>query len=395
MRVKKTTNRLIGLCLTGVMLLWVTLFATLVQHQWQLREWKRQAEEAWLADSVVTLLFAGDVMGHEPQWKAAYDPVTETYDYHDCFRFIQPYIEQADLACANLEVTLAGPPYTTYPCFSSPDALLFALKDVGFDVLFTANNHVLDHGRQGLERTLMMLDSVGMAHAGSYADSIGRETGYPLMLDVKGLRVGFLNMTYGTNGIRIPQPNLVNKMDRPQVATDFKKLDSLDAMLKVAFVHWGDEYQLEANKYQRSFAGFLVDQGADLVIGGHPHVTQNADTLFNSDGEPVVTYFSLGNFISNQRRTNTNCGIMVQVAVNRFTGRVLETGYIPYYVFKGVIDGKYQYYVIPTIPYINNRYDFRLPAYDSISLVRVHQAMTERLSDFIPIFADFFEIEDK
>ena len=389
MRVKKTTNRLIGICLTGVMILWMTLFATLVQHQWQQREWERQAEEAWLADSIVTLLFAGDVMGHEPQWKAAYDPATDSYDYHDCFRFVQPYIEQADLACANLEVTLAGPPYTSYPCFSSPDALLFALKDVGFDVLFTANNHVLDHGRQGLERTLLMLDSVGMAHAGSYADSLDRVTGYPLVLDVKGLRVGFLNMTYGTNGIRVPKPNCVNKMDRPQVAADFKKLQSQDAMLKVAFVHWGDEYQLEANRYQRSFAGFLVDQGADLVIGGHPHVTQNADTLFNSDGKPVVAYYSLGNFISNQRGTNTKGGIMVQAAVNRFTGRVIETGYIPYYVFKGVIDGKYQYYVIPTIPYINNRYDFRLPAYDSISLVKVHQALTERLSDFIPIFADF------
>lgn len=389
MRVKKTTNRLIGICLTGVMILWMTLFATLVQHQWQQREWERQAEEAWLADSIVTLLFAGDVMGHEPQWKAAYDPATDSYDYHDCFRFVQPYIEQADLACANLEVTLAGPPYTSYPCFSSPDALLFALKDVGFDVLFTANNHVLDHGRQGLERTLLMLDSVGMAHAGSYADSLDRVTGYPLVLDVKGLRVGFLNMTYGTNGIRVPKPNCVNKMDRPQVAADFKKLQSQDAMLKVAFVHWGDEYQLEANRYQRSFAGFLVDQGADLVIGGHPHVTQNADTLFNKDGKPVVAYYSMGNFISNQRGTNTKGGIMVQAAVNRFTGRVIETGYIPYYVFKGVIDGKYQYYVIPTIPYINNRYDFRLPAYDSISLVKVHQALTERLSDFIPIFADF------
>ena len=86
---------------------------------------------------------------------------------------------------------------------------------------------------------------------------------------------------------------------------------------------------------------------------------------------------------------------MVQVEVNRFTGRIISTGYIPYYVYRGKIDGQYQYYVIPTLLYINKVYDFRLPAYDSIALVRVHQAMTERLSDFIPIFADFFEMEDK
>ena len=377
------------------MLVWMVLFTTMVQHEWALKEQACQVEKAIQADSVVTLLFAGDVMGHEPQWKAAYDPLTGTYDYHDCFRYVKPIIEAADLACANLEVTLAGPPYSSYPCFSSPDALLFALKDAGFDVLFTANNHVLDFGRVGLERTLQMLDSVGIAHAGSYADTLSRDTTYPLVIDVKGLSVGFLNMTYGTNGLRTSGPNLVNRMNREQVTADFAKLNELGAMLQVVFIHWGNEYQLEADQYQRHFAEFLVDQGVDLIVGGHPHVSQDADTLINQNGEPVVAYYSMGNFVSNQRRFNTNGGIMVQVSVNRFTGRVISTGYIPYYVYRGKIDGQYQYYVIPTIPYINNEYDFRLPVYDSISLVRVHQAMTERLSDFIPIFASFFEIEVK
>ena len=383
------------LCLMGVMLLWLMLYSTLIQREWALAEKARQEEEAWLADSVVTILFAGDVMGHEPQWKAAFDPATGTYNYHACFRYVKPIVEKADLACANLEVTLAGPPYTSYPRFSSPDELLYALKDAGFDVLFTANNHVLDHGRKGLERTLRMIDSVGLAHAGSYADTMSRDTTYPLIIELKGLRVGFLNMTYGTNGVKAQTPNMVNKMDRQQVAEDFARLNELGAELKVAFVHWGNEYQLEADRYQRHFAEFLVDQGADLIIGGHPHVSQDADTLLNQAGEPVVAYYSLGNFVSNQRWPNTNGGIMVQIEVNRFTGRVLSTGYIPYYVYRGKIDGLYQYYVIPTIPYINKEYDFRLPSFDSIALVRVHQAMTERLSDFIPIFADFNELEDK
>ena len=267
MRLKKTMNRQIPLYLSGVMLLWVVLYSTLVQHKWELGDQARQAEEAWLADSVVTILFAGDVMGHEPQWKAAFDPNTGDYDYHDCFRYVKPYVETADLACANLEVTLAGYPYTSYPCFSSPDALLYALKDVGFDILFTANNHVLDHGQKGLERTVAMLDSVGMLHAGSYADSLSRDTTYPLMVDLKGLSIGFLNVTYGTNGLRTTAPNLVNRMDRNQVSADFEKLESLGAKLKVVFVHWGEEYQLQANRYQRHYAQFLVDQGADLIIG--------------------------------------------------------------------------------------------------------------------------------
>lgn len=358
---------------------------------------QKAAEErnAYLADSVVTLLFAGDVMGHSPQWRAAFDPLTGTFDYHDCFRYVEPYLKEANLACANLEVTLAGPPFSSYPRFSSPDALLFALKDAGFDVLFTANNHVLDHGQSGLERTVMMLDSVGMMHAGSYTDALSRDTTYPLVVDVRGLKVGFLNMTYGTNGLRVREPNVVNGMDTSVVARDLDRLQAMDVALKVVFIHWGNEYQLTANRRQRQYAQFLTDHGADLIIGGHPHVSQDADTLFTPEGKPVVTYYSLGNFVSNQRQPNTNGGIMVQVTVNRFTGRVISANYIPYYVYRGLIHGHYQYYVIPTLCFINNRYDFRLPRHDSIALMTVHRAMTERLSNFIPIFADDFEIEDK
>ena len=381
--------------LTFVMVVWLMAWmAFTTAFSVDLRK-KAAEREAYLADSVVTLLFVGDVMGHEPQWRAAYDPTTATFDYHPCFRYVEPLIRRADLACANLEVTLAGPPYTSYPCFSSPDELLFALDDAGFDVLFTANNHVLDHGKTGLERTVQMLDSVGMMHAGSYVDTLSRDTTYPLVVDVRGLKVGFLNMTYGTNGLRTHEPNIVNKLDTAQVIRDFKRLDEMDADLKVVFIHWGNEYQLQADRYQRHYAQFLVRQGADLIIGGHPHVSQDADTLYASDGKPVVVYYSMGNFVSNQRRHNTNGGIMVQVAVNRFTGRILSTNYIPYYVHRGYIHGAYQFYVVPTFPYINNRYDFRLPTHDSVALVNVHRAMTERLTDFIPIFADGFEIENQ
>ncbi|MBQ3709322.1 MAG: CapA family protein [Bacteroidales bacterium] len=399
MRARKYVDRQ-WLWLSSLMIVWmvaVVIFSLTMNLSTKLKKELEEQEErqAYLADSLVTILFAGDVMGHAPQWKAAYDPATGTYDYHDCFRYVEPYISSVDLACANLEVTLAGPPYTSYPCFSSPDELLFALDDVGFDVLFTANNHVLDHGKWGLERTIRMLDSVEMIHAGSYVDTISRDTTYPLVVDVRGLKVGFLNMTYGTNGLRTREPNIVNSMDTTEVIRDFERLDELDADLKVVFIHWGNEYQLQADRYQRRYAQFLVRHGADLIIGGHPHVSQDADTLYAQDGKPVVTYFSMGNFVSNQRKPNTNGGIMIQVTVNRFTGRVVATNYIPYYVHRGYIHGKYQYYVVPTIPYINNWYDFRLNRMDSIALVTVHRAMTERLSDFIPIFAADFEIEDK
>lgn len=381
--------------LSFVVMVWMVLYTMVIHQEWNVRDREKKALEAYWADSVVNILFAGDVMGHEPQYRVAYDPATGAYDYHCCFQYVEPYVSQADLACANLEVTLAGPPYTSYPCFCSPDELLYALQDVGFDVLFTANNHVLDHGKKGVERTIKMLDSVGMIHAGSYADSISRDTTYPLIVDIRGLKVGFLNMTYGTNGLKVKDPNIVNSMDTLEVIRDFERLAELGADLKVVFIHWGNEYVLHADRYQRRYAEFLVRHGADLIIGGHPHVAQDADTLFSPQGNPVVTYYSLGNYVSNQRQPNTYGGIMVQAAVNRFTGRVISTEYIPYFVHRGYIHGKYQFYVVPTIPYINNRYDFSLPKLDSIMLVTVHRDMTERLSNFIPNFADVFETDEK
>ena len=296
--------------------------------------------------------------------------------------YVEPYVQEADFACGNLEVTLGGPPYAGYPCFSSPDALLFEVQNIGFDLLFTANNHVLDRGKPGVERTIMMLDSVGMPHAGSYVDSLSRDTSYPIIMDVKGLKVGFINATYGTNGIREKAPNVVNRLDTVQMAHDLERLAEMGADLKIAVLHWGNEYELWGNKRQRQYAQSLVNHGADLIIGGHPHVVQNADTLFTSAGKPVVLYYSMGNFISNQQRLETKGGIMVKATVSRFTGRVVATEYIPYFVFIGTIHGKYQYYVIPSVPFLNGEYDFSLPRYDSLMLLNVYNSISGRLSNF-------------
>ena len=375
-------SRQLLLCLSFVVLVWVVLFTCLTHEEMALRNCEYKDREAYLADSVVTLVFAGDVMGHSPMRTAAFNPVTGIFEFRECFQFVEPYIQDADLALANLEFTLAGKPYTSFPCFSFPDELLFDLQKVGFDVIFTANNHVVDHGKKGVDRTIRKLDSIGMLHAGSYVDAASRDTTYPLVVEVKGMRIGFLNMTYGTNGISVRPPTVINMMDTLEVARDFKRLEELGVDLKVVYIHWGNEYQLKADRYQRAYARFLARQGADLIIGGHPHVVQDADTVFSPDGKPVVTYYSMGNFISNQKDADAKGGIMIRAKINRFTNKVIATEYMPYYVHKGKIHGKYHYYVIPTVPYINNRYDFSLSKSDSLFVLKLHGDMTKRLSNF-------------
>ena len=167
--------------------------------------------------SRLKLVFAGDIMGHDEQITGAWNAILNNYEYEPTFRYVKPYIEQADIAVANLEVTLAGPPYKGYPQFSSPDALAIAARDAGFDVFIQANNHALDRGRKGFNRTMRILDSLNIFHTGTFADSLRRVINYPLILEKNGIRIALLNYTYGTNGIVIPRPSIINRIDTSKI----------------------------------------------------------------------------------------------------------------------------------------------------------------------------------
>src|SRR5690606_23422672 len=222
----------------------------------------------------LSLLFAGDVMGHDSQIASAYDPVKKTYDYASCFQFVKPYVDSADLAIANLEVTLAGPPYKGYPQFSSPDQLAMTLKDIGFDALVTANNHSVDRGRKGIERTIHILDSLGIPHTGTFRDSASKAASTPLILEKNGFRLALLNYTYGTNGIAVPKPNIVNPLDTALIRADLIAAKAAAPDVIIVFTHWGEEYASMPNKKQKDLAEFCFNHGAQLVIGAHPHVVQ-------------------------------------------------------------------------------------------------------------------------
>src|SRR5687768_2311086 len=144
----------------------------------------------------LSLLFLGDIMQHDSQIADAYNKTTGAYDYRPCFQYIKPYIEAVDVAIGNLEVTLAGPPYKGYPQFSAPDALLVALKDLGLDVIVTANNHSVDRGRKGVDRTIVMLDSLNIPHTGTFRTQAEKDNTHPLIIERQGFRLAILNYTY-------------------------------------------------------------------------------------------------------------------------------------------------------------------------------------------------------
>ena len=300
----------------------------------------------------VKILFAGDLMGHMPQHNAALQP-DGSYDYAPCFRYVKDYIRSADLAILNLEVPLAGKPYSGYPQFSAPDALAAAAKEAGFDVMTTANNHCMDRGRRGLERTLLALDSLGIPHLGTYRDRAQRDTEHPLMVEVNGLRLALLTYTYGTNGIPAVAPNIVNLIDTAEMERDLQVAREKGADFVITLIHWGIEYATKANREQEQTARWLLQHGCDAVIGGHPHVVQNftLDAIPDNDRYPEIVVYSMGNLVSNQRDVNTDGGIMVELQLTKTHNSKLITqkcNYLPYWVHRGTVDGLYQYYIVPS-----------------------------------------------
>lgn len=297
------------------------------------------------------VIFAGDLMGHGPQHKAA-RTADSSYDYTPCFRFVEDYIKSADLAIVNLEVTLAGPPYTGYPQFSSPRELALAAKNAGFDIMTTANNHCMDRGKEGLERTLRVLDTLGIPHLGTYRDREQHDLEHPLMVERNGVRLALLCYTYGTNGIEVQQPNVVNFIDTLEMARDLRVAKEKGADFVITLIHWGIEYALKANAEQEQTARWLLERGCDAVIGGHPHVVQNftLDANLHNDRYPEIVVYSMGNLVSNQRDVNCDGGIMIELDLqkNFFDTRVVGCRYMPYWVHRGTFDGLYQYYLVPS-----------------------------------------------
>lgn len=267
-------------------------------------------------DIHLRLIFAGDIMGHGGQIKSACIEEDKLYDYTACFEYIKPVLQQADLAIANLELTLPGsPPYAGYPTFRSPDILAKALRYAGFDILMTANNHSNDAKLEGLLHTIDVLDENHFYHTGTFQSQKERDIFYPLVLYKKGFKLVFLNYTYGTNNPHEHPPAIVNKIDEVQIEKDMQTAKSFNPDAIIVVMHWGEEYNEVHSESQEKLAQKIFGWGATLVIGAHPHVVQGVEIVKGKRGGLVA--YSLGNFISGQRKKYTDGGIMLEVALTK------------------------------------------------------------------------------
>ena len=268
-----------------------------------------------------TILVMGDVMMHRDQISNAARP-DGTYDFSTYLANIKPMIEKADLSIANMEFTLAGRPYTGYPCFSAPDGYEDYVASCGVDVFLTANNHILDKGKNGLERTLSRysdMESSGIVrHTGVSATEEDDRMRFPLMVAVKGVRVALVNFTYGTNIKGDSDFPKVHLTDKKEIEAAVRRARRAGADFVIALPHWGTEYVLNHSSSQEALADWLAGIGCDAVIGAHPHVVQDCGMVSAfSDGslKKVPVVFSLGNIVSNMSATNTQVGMIASLRI--------------------------------------------------------------------------------
>ena len=267
-----------------------------------------------------TFAVVGDIMVHDYQYNEAYDSATDTYDFMHNFQDMKPYFADKDLVLGNLELTFGGPDrrYASFPCFNTPDSFLDAVKDAGFDLLTTANNHSMDTGRNGVIRTLDKLDEYGIDHMGTYRSAQERDE--ILIKDINGIRFAFLSYTYGTNGIPVPDDYLVNIIDQQQMVSDITRASTMADMV-VVMPHLGNEYESYSRPVFQEWIQLMVDAGADIVLASHPHVLQPMEyrTLYTDAGESYDGFviYSMGNFISSQTTPPRNASIVLNLTIEQ------------------------------------------------------------------------------
>jgi poly-gamma-glutamate synthesis protein (capsule biosynthesis protein) len=311
------------------------------------------AQDADTLNKKISLLFMGDIMGHVEQILSAEDSEAHSYNYDDVFQYVKDEISEADVAVANFEVTLAGSPYSGYPTFSSPVQLAISCFNAGLDVFATANNHAADRSNKGILSTISRLDSLGIPHTGTFIDPAAKDSLYPMVIEKNGFSLALLNYTYGTNGIKVPPPVIVNMLEKDAVSADIEKAKSKNPDAIILFLHWGTEYDTIPSAEQKRLSAAIFRSGADIIIGSHPHVIQPMTASVDSTGltEPVV--WSMGNFVSNQRQQRRDGGAMICLELTKRGDRVLitEAGYILTWVYTPTENGRRKFFILPCSEY--------------------------------------------
>lgn len=396
----KTKNKfkIIGLILTTLTLIFILLFYSFNKDSNTNITTVEQTSKVLSTSETrkITINAIGDIMTHNPQLNAQYDSKTNTYSFDNNYKYVSDYLKNADLSIANLETTLSGDtiPYSSYPTFNTPDTIADALKNAGIDIVSTINNHTFDKGDLGVNRTLDVLKSKKLIPVGTISNI--NDKNY-IIKEINGISLGITAFSYGQlkentkflNGIKVSDEskNKLNIFDSSDVNKAFDTINNTlknisNTDIQILIIHWGDEYKRLPNKFQQELAQKLSDSGVDIIIGSHPHVVQPVDMIKSTDGKnETLVIYSLGNFISNQRREllgtpYTEDGLMVNIDITKSNGKafISKVTCIPTWVNKYNDKNNVVYEVLP----ITTKEDFS--NLDNITLKKLKNSYNNTVS---------------
>ena len=279
----------------------------------------------------------GDLLYHDIIYISA-KKTDGTYDFHENFEYVKPWLKQADLVLGDFEGTVNKDHYLAgYPLFNAPGEVMDAIKDAGYQVLDLAHNHILDSQIEGVVSTADAIEKAGMTPVGVYTHE-SRDKAPLVIKEVNGIKVAILAYSYGFNGIEqsISQEDYnryLSDLDEDKMKAEIERAEK-EADITIIMPQMGVEYQIEPTEEQKKLYHKMIDWGADIIFGGHPHVVEPAETV-EKDGDKKLIIYSMGNFISNQRIETmqdvenakwTERGVLMDVTIKKKSGKTtIET----------------------------------------------------------------------
>ncbi|MFR0822294.1 MAG: CapA family protein [Clostridia bacterium] len=284
-------------------------------------------------DTVVNIAVVGDILcGNEMLTDAK---TTDDYDFTSMFGEISKYVETADIAIGTMETNFTQDAYSGYGKCNSPKSFAEAVKKTGIDLVSTAHNHSLDYGQTGAKTTKKVLQELGYTVVGT--KGMLEEKNY-VVKEVKGIKIAFLAYTYGFSNaedLSTQEVQYVNQFSQTQAKQDLEQA-SQEADYLCVMMHWGEINSTNASKEQEQIADFLVENGANMIVGAHPAVIEPMQIKQNAQGENVFISYSVGNYISSLGYENANLEMILNIQIRKQskTGKVVleKVTYTPIYM---------------------------------------------------------------
>ncbi|TGN10991.1 CapA family protein [Leptospira ilyithenensis] len=319
----------------------------------------------------VRIAIVGDIMCHNSQLGTYWNAKTKSYSADSSFEYVKPILQNYDIVFGNLETTITKDQadHSGYPRFGSPPGFVQSIAKAGFHVLSTANNHSADKGAVAIDLTIETVLAEGMIPLGTYSSESDYQSRRHFILEKNGIRIAVYNYTYSTNGIKVPGEKIVRLIEEKKIREDIRFSKTRNVDFTLVWFHFGTEYKTEPDKDQIKWVDIALEEGADLIIGGHPHVVQNFKKIETTSNESIskqqLVAYSLGNFLSAQNAPFTDGGIILNfdlVVNGKSSKEIMNINYEPVWVYPS------GYRIIPIDKYLNQEIDLKLPKHSEAKM---------------------------